>query len=127
MDGKDLDLIALSFALSRYRAQGNLLNEEGKELSLSELKVALLSGTPYANNSDININIGSVDTDSNVTIIEQTVDCDEHDHKEDPQTITAPTAEQEQPLADPVPEKQEEKPQGFGGRLFQYFKGGKNE
>lgn len=129
MDGKDLDLIALSFALSRYRVQGDLVDQEGQAISVGDLKTALLSGTPYANdaNIDVNINIGSLETESNVTIIEQTVDCDEPSHNETTPTVTEPVVEQEQPMADPVPVQQEDKPQGFGGRLFQYFKGGKNE
>lgn len=127
MDGKDLDLIALSYALSRYRAQCSLVDEVGEELSISDLKVALLAGTPYANDSDININIGSLDTESNVTIIEQTVDCEEHSQPQNTPTAAEVATVQEQPPSEPVEEKQEDKPQGFGGRLFQYFKGGKNE
>ena len=137
MDSKDLDLIAMSFALSRYRAQGELIDQEGQALSVDDLKVALLSGTVYDNDADININIGSLETESNVTIIEQTVDCDEHNHEETPSAIDETVAEQavaeqaiaeqEQPPADPVPEQQENETQRFGGRLFQYFKGGKNE
>lgn len=130
MDGKDLDLIALSHALARFRAQGSLLDDQRPELSLSEIKTALLAGTPYADDADININIGSLETESNVTIVEQTIDCEEHSQTENiPVVVEEPAATQEHTEANnsPAPEQQEEKPQGFGGRLFQYFKGGKNE
>lgn len=116
MDSRELELIALTQLISRYRVG---VSEESR-LDLSEIKTQIAASAPI-DDTDVEINIGNLSTESNVTIVEQTVDSDEHKHEH----CNESTKEQEPQSPEQTPT---EKPkETLGGRLFKYFKDDKNE
>lgn len=85
LDSREFELIALGHVLSRYRITGQLPKIQGNPFDLGQFKTMLLNGVTAMDNTDINININSVNTESNVTIINE--DCD-HEHHESVTTKT---------------------------------------
>lgn len=118
MDSRELELIALTQLISRYRVG---VTEENEQIDLPELKSQLVAGVPV-DDPDIEINIGNLSTESNVTIVEQTVEDDEHHNDEHHNT---PTNEQEHQEPEQPPSDQLK--ESLGGRLFKFFKDNKND
>lgn len=109
MNHRDFELIALGHVLTRYRLSGDLPKIDGKPFNLNEFRSKILTGI---DDSDININIDTLQTESNVTIIEN--DCD-HDHENaNPQNNA--TVSSEISLEQPA-----DKSTTATGKLFDYF------
>lgn len=118
MDPRELELVALTQLISRYRT--GLPIESHYDLSTLKQRLSASIGTDDA---DTEINIGTLHTESNVTIVEQTVECDEHDHER-----TEPTATKEPQDTQESEQSETEKPKDtLGGRLFKFFKDDKND
>lgn len=123
MNSREFELIAVSHILTRYRLTGELPNINGQPFNINDFRAKLFAGVD--NDQDININIDTLKTESNVTIIENT-ECTE-DHRHEP-TVTAsetpkvlePTVNNDPP-AQPAEQKPAEEPLSPSGRLFQYF------
>ena len=114
MKSQDHQLIALSHILFRYRLTGELPNIDGKPFNLDDFKAKLFAGAT-SDDMDININIDTLKTESNVTIIEnQTVDCDEHEHRHE-----SSHKQEEEPTKEP--EKSNLDAPAPSGKLFSYF------
>ena len=119
MNSRDFELIALGHVLTRYRLTGALPNINGQPFELSAFKEKLFQGVN--SDSDININIDTLKTESNVTIVDN---C-EHDT---PTASAVPPAQTEPPVEEK--NNNTETPAntvtdnntGPGGRLFQYFR-----
>lgn len=123
MKSQDHQLIALSHVLFRYKLTGELPNIDGKPFNLDDFKTKLFQGTGYEPDSDINININTLQTESNVTIVEnQTIDCDHADQSKNvSETTPVPNNTVDENNTDTVEDKKVEKELGVGGKLFQYF------
>lgn len=72
MDSREFELIALGHVISRYRLTGQLPSINGKPFSIADFKQHLFSGVDC--DSDVNINVNNVDSDSNITIVSN-VEC----------------------------------------------------
>lgn len=124
MNFRDLKLIALQQAITLYKHKE--INVRESTVDISAITKQLMNGTSFNDNdSDIDVvNIENTIEEPDVTIINQTVECDEH-HK---------TTESTEDLnKEPITETPQIQPNsitntetGIKGRLFQYFKGDNN-
>lgn len=121
MDSRELELIALRQLISRYRVG---LTNDG-QLSVPDLKAKLSAGASV-DDPDIEVSIGNLSTESNVTIVEQTVECDEHSHEEHHEEHLDPTTNETEHQDTESPPSEQPK-ETLGGRLFKFFKDNKND
>lgn len=126
MNSRDFELIALGHVLTRYRLTGELPNINGQPFNLDLFKQKLSDSD---DGPDININIETVNTESDVTIIDNdTVECQDEHHHNDPASETPPASDQE-PTTSESPENStpdtnqnnNNNSLSPSGRLFQYF------
>lgn len=129
MDPRELELIALTQLLTRYRV--GVANDDRLDLPEVKSEISQAAKNTSGDDSDnIEINIGSLTTESNVTIVEQTVESDEkpHDDHHDHHHVNEPTPE-EAPVEQVSPESDTgntQKPT-LGSRLMKLFKDDKND
>jgi len=125
MKSQDHQLIALSHVLFRYKLTGELPNIDGKPFNLNDFQAKLFQGTGYQSDSDINININTLQTESNVTIVEnQTIDCEHTDQIQNASDTTQSLDNNSNTNNTTVDGKKETE---VGGQLFQYFNKDNNE
>ena len=123
MNSRDFELIAVSHVLTRYRLTGELPNIDGRPFNINDFRAKLFAGVD--DDQDININIDTLKTESNVTIIENTECTEDHTHRptvtasETPEVSEAATNNNQS--AAQVEQKPTQEPSLPGGRLFQYF------
>jgi len=80
MNSRDFQLIALKAALSRTYRYGRIVGRNGDEITVDELQKQLRLNLPQTNvvetqGATSDVNIESVQNISNVTIVEDHVDC----------------------------------------------------
>lgn len=119
MNSRDFELIALGHVLTRYKLTGTLPNIDGQPFDLSAFKEKLFQGVNT--DSDININIDTLKTESNVTIVEN--ECHDDHQASEPAPVAAEVSEVKDDKNDTSTQEQkpEETPASPSGRLFQYF------
>ena len=138
MNAQDLELIALRQIITLYKNRENDLNEA--LISVSTIKKQLVQGTPFAEaDTDIDVvNIKNTIEEPDTTIVNQTTNCNVHTTSSDnnhvssqnsntnsisSQTLSSNT---ENSINNTISTTEIENNPGIKGKLFQYFKGGKN-
>lgn len=127
MNSRDYELIALGHVLTRYRLTGQLPNIDGRPFNLEDFKAKLFAGLDDTD-VDVNINVDNVNTEANVTVVENnTINCDDesHNHSEtQSDEVDQPSDETDQSENLSEPSQTEESDNSItGGRLFQYLRG----
>lgn len=132
MNLQDLELIALRQIITLYKNRDTDLNEA--LLSVSTIKKQLVQGTPFADpDSDIDIvNIKNTIDEPDITIVNQNSNCNSHPLSTDQNHITSQNTDTnfnsnlENSINNTISTAEIEDNSGIKGKLFQYFKGGKN-
>jgi hypothetical protein len=133
MNLQDLKLIALQQALTLYKNKD--ISACKGNIDISTIKKQLTHDTSFNElgpNCDIDINIKNTIEEPDVTIVNQTVKCDEKQAPStDKETVEVtnlteysdkePSTEQTESIINT-----ENSSYGIKGKLFQYFKGGNN-
>ena len=138
MNSRDFQLIALKTAIARTYRYGRIVDRDGNEITVDQIRARLSLNLPsessaQSTDSDIDVSIESVQNISNVTIVEDHVNCDHTEPTVNVAAVTDTVTDSVESnialVANTVTASDnisEATKQSVVGKLFQYLKDGKN-